>query len=271
MTLFRMLGTVDIGKVDALPGSTPSGMPKGLLLTLLLTPDSWVTRSAVIDLLWESPPKSAEANLRTYVCVVRRWLSAHSLERRLTTVRSGAHQCAAYRVSASGEDVDAFVFTELLEKGRRLLRTGHRKAAADTLNRAESLWRGTAGADAQGSQRLQAKLGLLNELRLEASSLLNEAMILLGDLRPLSHRIENLLTEHPLHERLWAQLLRVRYLMGEPTRALDTYRRASATLREELDVTPGPLLQRLHQAALSRDDEMMRFPRRLPIIGAEQN
>ncbi|MBB4918728.1 AfsR/SARP family transcriptional regulator [Streptosporangium saharense] len=167
--------------------------------------------------------------------------------------------------------MDTIIFTELLEKGRRLLRGGHREEAANTLNRAESLWRGAAGADAQGSERLQAKLDLLNELRIEASSLLNEAMILLGDFRPLSHRIENLLTEHPLHERLWAQLLRVRYLMGEPTKALDTYRRASMTLREELDVTPGPLLQRLYQAVLSHDDEMMRFPRRLPILGAEQN
>ncbi|GHE44372.1 hypothetical protein GCM10017673_53220 [Streptosporangium violaceochromogenes] len=245
-------------------------MPKGLLLALLLTPNAWVTRSAVITLLWDEPPKSAEANLRTHVAVVRRWLSSHSLENRLSTVRSGTRQGGVYRISATDAEVDALLFVQLLEAGRRLLRSGHVEAAAGKLAQAESLWRGAAGADGQGAERLQAKLNLLDELRLEASCLLTETMILRDDLRPLGHRIERLLTDHPLQERFWEQLLRVHYLVGDTARALETYQRASSTLRKELDVAPGPSLQRLHRAVLSRDEEMLRCPGQV-LVGADRN
>jgi DNA-binding beta-propeller fold protein YncE len=65
--------------------------------------------------------------------------------------------------------------------------------------------------------------------------------------------LEQLTREHPLRERLHGQLMRALYAAGRQAEALDAYRRARATLREELGLEPGPQLQELERKILTQD------------------
>ena len=59
--------------------------------------------------------------------------------------------------------------------------------------------------------------------------------------------------EHPLRERLWAQLMIALYRGGRQGEALRAYQRARTVLGEELGIDPGPELKRLEAAVLAQD------------------
>ena len=71
--------------------------------------------------------------------------------------------------------------------------------------------------------------------------------------RALVAELEALTAEHPYRERFHAQLMLALYRSGRQADALDAYRRARATLVEELGLEPGRELQRLEAAILAQD------------------
>jgi hypothetical protein len=80
-----------------------------------------------------------------------------------------------------------------------------------------------------------------------------EADLRLSRHRELVAELEGLVKEHPLRERLWAQLLLALYRSGRQADALLAYRRARSILVEELGIDPGTDLRRLHAAILTQD------------------
>jgi DNA-binding SARP family transcriptional activator len=75
--------------------------------------------------------------------------------------------------------------------------------------------------------------------------------------RELITELIALTTEHPLRERLWAQLMLALFRSGRTAEVLDAYRRAGRALAEELGIDPGPELQRLYQAVVTNDNMPM--------------
>ena len=59
--------------------------------------------------------------------------------------------------------------------------------------------------------------------------------------------------EHPLRERLQAQLMLALYRSGRQAEALDTYRRVQRSLEQELGLEPGRALKELERAILAHD------------------
>lgn len=55
--------------------------------------------------------------------------------------------------------------------------------------------------------------------------------------------LERLVAQHPLRERMHAQLMRALYASGRQADALEAYRRARRILSDELGLEPGPELQ----------------------------
>lgn len=121
------------------------------------------------------------------------------------------------------------------------------------LGEALALWRGEAYADIADSSAVRAAATRLEEQRITAVEDLAEARLALGGHSPLATELEELVTRHPLRERLRAAHLRALYLAGLHGEALDQFAQLRAQLREQLGTDPSPQLAQLHQAILVQD------------------
>ena len=149
--------------------------------------------------------------------------------------------------------LDATRFEELTAKARRALSDGRptpqgrccaRRWGCGGARRSRSSWTATSRA---------AEADRLAELRLGAVEDRLEADLRLGRHRELVAELEGLVRDHPLRERLWAQLLLALYRSGRQADALLAYQRARSILVEELGIDPGAELRRLHAAVLAQD------------------
>ncbi|MGH2997297.1 MAG: BTAD domain-containing putative transcriptional regulator, partial [Gaiellaceae bacterium] len=129
-------------------------------------------------------------------------------------------------------------------------------AAGDLLRRALSLWRGPALSDLSFEAFAAREQEGLNELRLVAVSERIEADLSLGRHAELVGELEALVAQHPLQERLRAQLMLALYRSGRQAEALLAYQDARGALVEELGLEPGQELRRLEQAILRQDSSL---------------
>ena len=99
----------------------------------------------------------------------------------------------------------------------------------------------------------QTAIARLGELRLVALEHRIEADLLLGRDAELVAELEELVADHPLHERFRGQLMLALYRSGRQAAALEVYRRTRAVLMDELGLEPTPALQKLQLAILAQD------------------
>ena len=88
-----------------------------------------------------------------------------------------------------------------------------------------------------------------------------DAELALGHHGSIAGELETLVAEHPLRERLQAQLMLALYRNGRQADALDRYTRARRAMQQELGVEPGRELVEL-QAAILAQDPALDPPRR---------
>ena len=189
----------------------------------------------LIDCLWDGrPPRSARANLHSYVTQLRRLLG----DDRLESTPDG------YRMRVEEGDLDAEVF-------ERLVASAHGTAARDVLRTALDLWRGDVLAGTELPAGVQPLASRLDELRLTATEDWIDASMRAEDPPDLVAELVRLTGAHPLRERFQAQLLLALHRAGRTPEALSGYRRFRDRLVDELGVEPGPLLQRLHRDILA--------------------
>ncbi len=238
---FRVLGPLSVtcGGEELLLGGPKQ---RGLLAALLLNSNRRVALERLAGLLWDEPPQSATANLRTYASGLRRVIGDRLL------ARDGGYEL----VVAPGES-DVERFGELVSRGRAELAAGNQSAADILLREALDQWRGRCGEDLPGDIPLARHLGLLDEQRL---LVLEDSLLLrleLADLRQTVTEVRVLLTDHPTRERLWAVLMTALYRSGDVAGSLAAYRAAADALDRELGMRPGQELRDLQQAILARD------------------
>ena len=99
----------------------------------------------------------------------------------------------------------------------------------------------------------QTAIARLEELRLVALEHRIEADLLLGRDAELVAELEELVADHPLHERFRGQLMLALYRSGRQAAALEVYRRTRALLMDELGLEPTPALQKLQLAILAQE------------------
>ncbi len=243
VTEFRLLGPV-----QALAGGepVPLGGPKqrAVLAELLLHPGGVVTRERLVDAVWgEEPPESAKTSLQVYVHGLRRAVGADRIE----THGDG------YRVRVDPEELDLSRFERLVAGAERALAEGRPGQAEADLAAASGLWHGPALADLTDQPVARTAAGRLEELRLRAIELRNDARLALGEHGALLPELDALVAEHPFRERLREQQILALYRAGRQADALEAYRTARAALVDELGVEPGPALQELERAILRQD------------------
>jgi hypothetical protein len=125
--------------------------------------------------------------------------------------------------------------------------------AAAKLREALALWRGPALADLAYESFAQAPIGRLEELRLAALEKRIDADLALGRHADLVGELEPLVAQHPLRERLRAQLMLALYRCGRQAEALAAYKATRRALVEELGIEPSSQLRGLEQAILRQD------------------
>ena len=226
---FRILGPLEVlenGRQLDVGGAKQ----RALLAILLLHANEVVSTDRLIDALWEDDaPETGRKALQVYVSQLRKALG----KERIATRSPG------YRLQVEPGELDLSRVRSLLEEGR----------AADAL----ALWRGPALADFAYERFAHSEIERLEDLRLAC---LEERIG--TDLAGARHaalvgELEALVREHPLRERLRAQLMLALYRSGRQAEALEAYQDARQALVEELGIEPGRSLRELQQAILQQD------------------
>ena len=148
------------------------------------------------------------------------------------------------------------------------LAAGDASRASERLREALDLWRGQPLADLDSAGFVQLERARLEELRLSAVEERLDADLALGRQAELVAELHALAREHPLRERLRAQLMLALYRSGRQAEALDVYQQGRRLLAEELGLEPGEALKRLEHAILEQDPALgapaRAAPRRAP-------
>ncbi|TML59076.1 MAG: tetratricopeptide repeat protein [Actinobacteria bacterium] len=243
---FSLLGPLSVSS-DGTPVALGGQKRRALLAVLLLDANNVVSRDRLIDALWgEEPPETARNTIQVYISQLRKLLPEGALE----TAPPG------YRLVIEPQSVDLFEFIRLSEEGRTTLAAGDAAAGADSLRAALALWRGPPLADLAWEPFAQAEIVRLDELRLAALEDRIDADLALGRHGQLISELEQLVAEHPLRERLRAQLMLALYRSGRQADALAVYQRARRTMVDELGLEPSESLKELERAILAHDPSL---------------
>src|SRR5437763_648432 len=218
-----------------------------VLAVLLLHANEFVSRERLIDELWgESPPPTAKKAVNVYVSQLRKALTRNGRDPIAT-------EDGGYRISVGAEELDVLHLRRLLASARECAAAGELEAAAEPLREALALWRGPALAGLLLESHGRDEVAQLDELRLTALMDRIDCDLALGRHEDALGELQVLVGEHPLRERLRAQLMLALYRAGRQAEALDAYQQAREVLVEELGIEPSPVLQRLQKGILIQD------------------
>jgi branched-chain amino acid transport system substrate-binding protein len=228
------------------------GRQRALVALLLLHANEVVSTERLIDAMWnERPPTTATKVVQGYVSQLRKALPDNILITRPT----------GYLLRAG--ETDAGEFERLVERAR----TQEPGDAVRTIEQALRLWRGSPLADVEYEPWAQTEIGRLEELRLEAIEDRIDADLQLGRHQTVVPKLEALVAEHPLRERLRGLLMLAYYRSARQADALDAYADARRRLVDELGIEPGPELQDLQRRILAQDPELGPVARPRPLAG----
>ncbi|MFD2357072.1 BTAD domain-containing putative transcriptional regulator [Nonomuraea ferruginea] len=239
---FSVLGPVRVrggGAVSALGRS----QRRGLLGFLLINANKVVTMETVIDALWGgAPPPSARAQIYSGIHAIRRELRALGLGE-VASSRGG------YTLRADAATLDLALFEGYV---RQAGAGQPPEQVVRSLRRGLALWNGPALSDASGAY-VEAVRVHLEETRLGCVETLIDAELALGRHDHAIGELRRLVAEHPLRERLHAQLMLALYRGGRRIEALDLSRDLRRRLVEEHGLDPGQAVTELEQAILRAD------------------
>ena len=169
-----------------------------------------------------------------------------------------------YMLRVEAGQLDAERFESLLADGSRAREAGESPAAAELLRDALALWRGDALADFIYEPFAQGEIARLEELRLSALEERIEADLGLGRHAALVGELEGLVREHPLRERLRAQLMLALYRAGRQADALEVYRDGRPGSPRSSGSTPAPSCSAWRVRSCARTRSSSRRPTSLP-------
>ncbi|WP_290057253.1 AfsR/SARP family transcriptional regulator, partial [Amycolatopsis solani] len=247
MAHFGVLGPL---AVEGAPGhwvALRGERQRTLLAVLLVNAGQYVHVDVLVEALWPGgPPKSYTSNLHTYLSRLRERIDGLRVE----------HGPLGYRLRVEPGELDLLVFRAAAAEGKR---AGDAVAAAAHYRRALAQWRGPVLAGLH-VPRLDADVARLESERLAVFEDCVDAELTAGRHGELTGELQAMITEHPLRERLAAQLMIALHRAGRQGDALEVYRRLRTTLIEELGVEPGAEARRVHAAVLRGEDPVPRLP-----------
>lgn len=228
---------------------------RAVLGLLILRANSFLGIEDVVAALWDDPPPSAAANVRTYLTQVRRLLAEpdRALSPRLETVGG------ALRLRCSPWESDLLRFRQAWHRARECLSEQRLPIAADHYGRALDLWRGPVMAGTPRAGLLEGLCARIDAHRLDATEEAAELHLALD--RPPAELVTTLrevVAGHPYRERACACLMVALYRSGNAAAALDEHRSMLRRLRDDLGLAPAPQLQAVQAAILRHDQAALR-------------
>ena len=253
----RILGPLEVERDGRLVSLGPK--QQTLLAILLIHRGAPVPADQLVEELYTGrPPRNATKALQVHVSRLRKSLGDGS---RLETSAGG------YRLAHEPGALDLHRFEDLADRGRRALADGDENLASALLAEALALWRGPPLADFRYADFAQAEIARLEELRLGVLEERIDADLVAGHHSSLVGELEALVEEHPLRERLRAQLMLALYRSGRQAEALETFQEARRALVDELGIDPSRALRELEKAILQQDPALDLAA--TPVEGAE--
>ena len=235
----RVLGPLQVRQYG-LPVAIPGAKPRAILTMLGLHAGSVVSADAFVELLWGAePPRTAAKALQTHISSLRRALG------------DGFVVTAGTGWTVTTTDIDASRYLTAVSMGREAIASGDGSQAVAHFDEALALWRGLPELP-EGSRGTSEKTrwieghAALVEDRADALLATGRAAEIVGEL-------EAAISDAPMRERRWGQLMLALYRAGRQGEALGAYQRVRTLLADELGVDPGPDLRRLEAAIVAQD------------------
>ncbi|HEU5471238.1 MAG TPA: AfsR/SARP family transcriptional regulator [Actinophytocola sp.] len=238
---FGILGPLEVWDRDQLVG-IGGPQQRALLAVLLLNANSVVSVERLIDQLWgERPPDSARHLLKGCIAGLRRALGVARTDRLLT-------RPPGYLLEVLPGERDLDRFDELAGTATVLADQPAQRVAM--LREALACWRGPA-LDGLDLDACRAEAARLEERRLAVLEECIDLDLRLGRYPALVAELQVLVRQHPLRERLWAQLMLALHGADRQTDALAVYQQIRQSLVEQLGVEPNVPLRQAHHLVLA--------------------
>jgi predicted ATPase/class 3 adenylate cyclase len=219
---------------------------RALFVRLVVSANEVVPAGRLIEDLWDgAPPPGAAPTLQSHVSALRRLIGSD----RIRFVDGG------YKLSLNDGECDVGLSDELTE-ARRAEQSGELELALVLLERWLGRWRGGALADVAGAVWATGEVTRLEELRAGAVERWLGVRLGLGDHLTVVADAERAVSEFPLREGFWAELMLAQYRSGRQSDALRSFQRLRKVLDEELGIEPSAELRDLEEAMLLQKSEL---------------
>ena len=224
---------------------------RSVLAVLLAAHGAPVAAERLVAEVWgDEAPGQTLASLQVAVSRLRSQLEPDRKARQGSRLVSTA---AGYSLVADVADVDTWTFEAL---------AGQALAAPDPEERlrlaheARALWTSAPYADCD-APTVRSETNRLEELMLTVEEVGARALLDLGRPDEALRALAEVAPRHPYRERLWSLLALAQYQCSRQADALETLRTLREGLAEELGVDPSEEIQRLEQAVLRQDPELL--------------
>lgn len=245
---YHILGSLRVANGDDVVFISATKM-KTLLAILLIKANQVVPFDQIMTELWEEhPPRRASAAVHVYVSQLRKILRSPDCQDGPIITRA-----PGYLLQVAPDDFDLNVFMQLIEQGRASKREQQHRRVIDLAEKALDLWREPVLGDLRESPAVARFSTWLEELRIEFIEMMIDSRLALGWERESVGYLYSLIQEYPLHETFYRQLMTALHNNGRAGEALQVYRSARETLRDELGLEPGRALQELRSQILRGD------------------
>jgi len=214
--------------------AVPGAKLRTILALLAMADGQLVHRD---ELLEELQLKNVNA-IHAHITRLRKWLHA-TCEAAEVLITDGD----GYRLNVSTAQVDALRFIDLVESVWKSNPSSPTKQI-EILEEAFSLWQGSSlFTDVNDGERVRSASSMLQQLRFEAQETLVAALAEAEDYRRVIVCASRFLSENPLRECLWEQLMNALYAEGRYAEVVDSYHRVSRILADQLGIDPSPRLE----------------------------
>lgn len=200
----------------------------------------------LISALWEeNPPTTATKQVQNCVSGLRERLTGYGS----TSIETDG---PGYRIQVDDEHLDLLRFRRGMNRARKLSAAGDLAKGAAEAGQALALWRGPV-LDGIGTSSLADRTIGITEQGLVAFEECAEWKLSLGANDEVVNQLTQLVAQHPLRERLCAQLMVALGRSGRSAEALLVFHRLRRRLQAELGVGPAAEVQAAYESILRKD------------------